>query len=237
MRSYFRELLFILSSRFVVSFANSALAFEPRGFVSLKNRNSNLYLGAHKIMKTTRSKFPSLIAMILAVAMAPMAWAAEDNEEMITKEMVQEAQEVWGEGVVAIGKAKTEGEDFTAVAEQHVEDLYAYDEGTVLFKPTKAADDQFRLTKESAVSYFVGGNEEYPEDKGFALQPWTDVKFENAGIILEDDNALAMGNYFFTTPEGEEVKVEYTFGYMLKDGDLLINLHHSSLPFANGDSE
>ena len=40
-----------------------------------------------------------------------------------------------------------------------------------------------------------------------------------------------MGNYFFTTPEGDEVKVEYTFGYVLDDeGALRINVHHSSMP-------
>jgi hypothetical protein len=40
-----------------------------------------------------------------------------------------------------------------------------------------------------------------------------------------------MGNYFFTDPEGYEVKVEYTFGY-IEDGDsnLRIQLHHSSMP-------
>ena len=43
---------------------------------------------------------------------------------------------------------------------------------------------------------------------------------------------MAMGNYFFTTPEGDEVKVEYSFGYVLDDGgNVRINLHHSSMPF------
>ena len=42
-----------------------------------------------------------------------------------------------------------------------------------------------------------------------------------------------MGNYFFTDTDGNEVKVEYTFGYMLDDqGSLRINLHHSSVPFS-----
>jgi len=46
------------------------------------------------------------------------------------------------------------------------------------------------------------------------------------------DTALAMGNYFFTSPEGEEVKVEYTFGYFLDaEGNVRINLHHSSVPY------
>ena len=40
-----------------------------------------------------------------------------------------------------------------------------------------------------------------------------------------------MGNYFFTSLEGVEVKVEYTFGYKLVDGSLKIDIHHSSLPF------
>ena len=44
---------------------------------------------------------------------------------------------------------------------------------------------------------------------------------------------MAMGNYYFTGPDGKETKVEYTFGYIIgKDGKLKINLHHSSLPFS-----
>jgi hypothetical protein len=45
---------------------------------------------------------------------------------------------------------------------------------------------------------------------------------------------LAMGNYFFTDLSGIMVKVEYTFGYIRgNNGNLKINLHHSSLPFKN----
>ena len=50
-------------------------------------------------------------------------------------------------------------------------------------------------------------------------------------MILENDRALAMGNYFFTDTEGNEVKVEYTFGYKLVKGNLKIDLHHSSFPY------
>ena len=42
-----------------------------------------------------------------------------------------------------------------------------------------------------------------------------------------------MGNYYFTSEQDKknETKVEYTFGY-IKDinGNLRINLHHSSIP-------
>ena len=44
-----------------------------------------------------------------------------------------------------------------------------------------------------------------------------------------------MGNYFFKKIyEEDEIKVEYTFGYTKKNVQhLVINLHHSSLPFKN----
>ena len=150
---------------------------------------------------------------------------------MITHHDIDNAQQAWGEGIVAIAKAHSEGGDYEGVARNHVETLYAYGMGDVLFKPTLAAVEQFRPTFDEALSYFVASNNACPEDKGFAIKGWTSVRFENAGVILRETTALAMGNYFFTTPEGDEVKVEYTFGYVLDEmGALRINVHHSSMP-------
>lgn len=150
---------------------------------------------------------------------------------MITRDGIEKAQEAWGEGIVAMASAHQMGGDYVGIARNHVETLYAYGISTVLFKPTLAAVEQFRPTFEQALSYFVASNNACPEDKGFAIKGWTKVRFENTGIILDESTALAMGNYFFTATEGDEVKVEYTFGYVLDDaGALRINLHHSSMP-------
>ena len=150
---------------------------------------------------------------------------------MMTRHDIDNAQQAWGDGIVAIAKAHSDGGDYEAVARNHVETLYAYGMGDVLFKPTLAAVEQFRPTFDEALSYFVASNNACPEDKGFAIKGWTNVRFENSGVILRETTALAMGNYFFTTPEGDEVKVEYTFGYMLDEmGALRINVHHSSMP-------
>lgn len=151
----------------------------------------------------------------------------------ITKEMVLEAQKKWGKGIVKIGEDYTRKNDFTQTAKEHIANLYAYEQSDVLFKPTKAAKEQFRSTPESALSYFVATSGTCAEDKGFAIQPWTKVRFENSGILLQGECAIAMGNYFFTDTNGNETKVEYTFGY-IKDsnGELRINLHHSSVPFS-----
>ena len=144
---------------------------------------------------------------------------------------VEKAQKAWGDGIVAIAAAHSTGGDFVGIATNHVNTLYAYQMGPVLFKPTLAAVDQFRPTFETALSYFVASNGACPEDKGFAIKGWTNVRFDNSDVIIDGNTALAMGNYFFTDPDGSEVKVEYTFGYIQgDDGDLRIQLHHSSMP-------
>ena len=150
---------------------------------------------------------------------------------MVTLGDVEDAQQAWGEGIVAIATAHCTGGDYVEVARNHVETLYAYGLTAVLFKPTLAAIEQFRPTFDQALSYFVASNNECSEDKGFAIKGWTHVRFENSDVILEESTALAMGNYFFTAPDGDEVKVEYTFGYMVDSvGNLRIQLHHSSMP-------
>ena len=151
---------------------------------------------------------------------------------MITKQQVENAQNTWADGVVKIGSLKedrSECEDFT---NKFLDKLYAFELGTVSFKPTKCAIKQFRPTKSEALSYFIAGdNRACEEDKGFAIQPWTKVRFENFNLIIEENRAIAMGNYFFTDVDGNEAKVEYTFGYKLIKGSLKIDLHHSSFPY------
>lgn len=151
----------------------------------------------------------------------------------ITAAEVEAAQQAWGEGIVAIGAVFTEEGDYTARAQEHIDTHYAYgDDQTILFKPTLAAEDQFRETTEEALSYFVGT--EGTEDGGFAIAPYTAVRWDNNGTVISDDGtmAVAMGNYFFTGTDGNETKVEYSFAYERDaEGDLDIVLHHSSLPF------
>ena len=152
----------------------------------------------------------------------------------ITANEVAAAQQAWGEGIVAIGAAFTAKEDYRAKAADHVRKFYYYEDGaTVLFKPTLASEDQFRGDFDEALSYFVGTKGS--EDNGFAIAPYTNVRWENEGTVISGDGAMAMamGNYFFTGTDGNETKVEYSFGYTRDaSGMLKITLHHSSLPFS-----
>ncbi len=151
---------------------------------------------------------------------------------MITKKEVLDAQKNWGDGVVKIGSLKNNITECEAFTNEFLEKLYSFNEGPVLFKPTKCEIEQFRSTQLQALSYFIAGeNRACNEDRGFAIQPWTKVRFENSNLILEENRAIAMGNYYFTDLNGNEAKVEYTFGYKLLNGKLKIDVHHSSFPY------
>ena len=150
---------------------------------------------------------------------------------MITIADVEDAQRSWGDGIVKISTAHSNGSDYVDIATQHVEQLYAYDLSEVLFKPTMASIDQFRPTFESALSYFVASNGVCEEDSGFAIKGWKKVRFENDSIIIDGNTAMSMGNYYFTDMNDTEVKVEFSFGYILDSSQALkIHLHHSSMP-------
>lgn len=169
-----------------------------------------------------------------AVADEPLKRAA------ITEADVNAAQQLWCDGLVKIGKIFKEGGDYKAAASQIIDDLYDYREGRVFFKPTLAfGKNTFRSTKEGALSYFVGGNKDFPEDSGFALKKWVKVSYDNNaaenGIQIHGDIAITMGNVYLTNTKGEEVMVDKTFVFRrCKDGKLRICAHKSALPFDPG---
>jgi hypothetical protein len=159
-------------------------------------------------------------------------------KQVITYEEVNAAQQAWCDALVQIGKLHTEGGDYRAYAEQVLTDAYNYDNGKVFFKPTLASGPQtFRNTKKGALAYFVGGDEEYPDDKGFAITPWVSARFDNAGdgnegIQIYGSTAITMGNVWVTDAKGNTVMVDKTWVFRKgEDGKLRIIVHKSSLPF------
>ncbi len=149
----------------------------------------------------------------------------------ITKQQINEAQSMWGKALVEIGSLKNQPDQCLKTATSHINQLYAFENNEILFKPTKASESPFRLSFEGTLSYFIGSNTNHTEDLGFALNPWTSVQFINHAYKIKDNSALVIGHYIFTDPKGDTVKVEYTFGYILINNQLKIELHHSSLPY------
>ena len=175
---------------------------------------------------------------ILATCLLAVVFAVENP---ITMKEILGRQQQWRQAILDITAAYQAKEDFVKVAADAAAELYAYDFGPVLFKPTKAAENPFRPTAVGALSYFVGGSNVgkggYSEDAGFAInggKGWSKVTFENHDVDLNGDTAAAMGEYFFTcATTGEISKVQYTFGYKrTSDGKARIHVHHSSVPYS-----
>lgn len=178
-------------------------------------------------MKTTHK-----ILFAALVAASPAAFANVVNQA-ISEEEVLNAQKGWCQALVDI--SKTHAEDgqpaAKAMAEEVIDAAYGYQLGTVLFKPTLTVNPQtFRTTRAGALSYFVGGNKDYPKDSGFALNGWTKCEVDNAGIFIGGRLANTMGKVHFTDGNGDITTVDKTWSFVKDDaGQLRIVLHHSSL--------
>ena len=154
---------------------------------------------------------------------------------LITEARLKDARNLWGEALVAISLAFDE-EGLDAARQRANEALdvaYGYHLGPVLFKPTMAGGEQtFRTTRAGALSYFIGHNEEFPQDDGFGLKSWRQVVSSAGTAFIEGDVALWMGNVTFTNNRGEQTVVDKSWGYKQDaEGRLRIVLHHSSLPY------
>jgi len=139
---------------------------------------------------------------------------------MFTKEMVHNALQTWCDNVVQVGKVHSAGGDVQA-------------NGHVLFKPTLTFGQQtFRPTKEGALSYFVGGNSNFPDDKGFKLKPWVKVWYSKEDFILHGDLAIVQCNVHFIGEDDSHIFVNKSFVFkQCEDNKARIILHQSSLPY------
>jgi len=179
------------------------------------------------------------IRIFLHHSSVPYGSGPSASPDAISEDTVLQAQAAWASAIKSISKTCLDGGDYVTAAAKAAGELYGYDNGKVLFKPTKATKKQFRPTGEDAMSYFVGHKavkNGIKEDAGFAInggKGWSDVVFDNHQIEVMGTVAIAMGNYYFTSAaDGSKTKVEYTFGYKhVGDGKVRIFLHHSSVPY------
>lgn len=153
----------------------------------------------------------------------------------ITEAELDAARVAWGEALIAIAKAyDADGIDAArGVADGVLDAAYGYNMGDVLFKPTLASGEKtFRPTKKGALSYFVGHDDDYPLDGGFALKGWRECRSETSAFFIEGDVAMWMGWVIMTDKDGGVTKVDKSWGYKKDaEGTLRIIQHHSSLPF------
>ena len=153
----------------------------------------------------------------------------------ISEKDLFDARTAWGNGLIEISETfENEGiEMATSLASDLIDNLYGFNFGKVLFKPTLSGGSQtFRTTKGGALSYFVGNNPAYPNDSGFGIKFWREISSDTSAIFIDDTVAMWMGWVNFIDRDGQVTKVDKSWGYKLDDvGNLRITLHHSSLPY------
>jgi hypothetical protein len=202
-------------------------------FTSCNEASEKARQEAEQVVNSTNEKVQKTIDEL------NLAYVEEGAQDVITYDEVNAAQQAWCDALVKIGQLKEEGGDYKAYAEQVLSEAYNYDYGKVFFKPTLAFGEQtFRNDKKGALAYFIGGDPDYPNDKGFALTPWVKARYDNAGsgnegIQIYGTVAITIGNVWVTGKDGKEVMVDKTWVFKKgKDGKLRIIVHKSALPFS-----
>ena len=172
------------------------------------------------------------------------------NDNLISKKDVRAATQAWTDALVSISQTyKEQGFDAAEdLAGDVIDAAYAYQYGAVAFKPTWAfGDTTFRTTRDGAISYFVGGNDDFG-DPGFAIgnkpdpvtgqrSSWDDAWFDRSVMRLDGNTATVQGLLYTKDEAGNLSYVDKTWGYQKdSDGTVRIVLHHSSTPYESIDS-
>ena len=156
---------------------------------------------------------------------------------MINNKDIDDARNAWGNGIILISKTYDEAgiEKAIITAKKILQDLYAFELGPILFKPTLSGSNQtFRSNLEGALSYYVGNNPKYPNDSGFGIQSWNKFESKTSDVFIDENIAIWMGSVTFTKKNGDAIKVDKSLAYKkMPSGNLKIVLHHSSLPHKN----
>ena len=166
------------------------------------------------------------------------------NDNLISKKDIRAAINAWTGALVSISQTyKEQGFDAAEdLAGDVIDGAYAYQLGAVAFKPTWAyGETTFRTTRDGAISYFVGGNDNF-DDPGFAIgnkpdpitgqrSPWDDAWFDRSVMRLDGNTATVQGLLYTKDEAGNLSYVDKTWGYQKdSDGTVRIVLHHSSTP-------
>ena len=105
---------------------------------------------------------------------------------MVSKEnlnLVHITQKKWADIVLKIGKAYKQKINLDNLIFELLNNVYAFNQGEVIFKPTLAKHNQFRSTKDEFISYFLGQNKVCKEDSGFAIKVGNQLNLKTTKLL------------------------------------------------------
>jgi hypothetical protein len=140
---------------------------------------------------------------------------------------IKEFLSSWTKGVIEIGQAYSNKENYEKEALKFLSKHYAFKTQQILFKPTFTKEKIFRNSLEEALSYFIKG--EFTEDNGFALKPWEEINLKELNILNEENLSSVMGTLSFKPVSSSDTTlVAFTFVFCLEEEEIKIKIHHSS---------
>ena len=140
---------------------------------------------------------------------------------------IKEFLSSWTKGVIEIGQAYSNKENYEKEALKFLSKHYAFKTQQILFKPTFTKEKIFRNSLEEALSYFIKG--EFTEDNGFALKPWEEINLKELNILNEENLSSVMGTLSFKPVSSSDTTlVAFTFIFCLEEEEIKIKIHHSS---------
>ena len=206
--------------------------YDPNGVATIVDKTFGFTKGLDGVVRINLHHSSGAASNQAELPAEDLRQVASNSSYSVKLTDVLSAQTAWCEALLKISADYKSGgfSKAKATAENVIDQAYNYQFGPVAFKPTLAsAPETFRPTFDGALSYFVGGNSEYPKDDGFGIKPWSSYKIENKVVQLYGDSAISMGNIYFYDPEGKATIVDKTFGFnKSSDGTMRLNLHHSS---------
>jgi hypothetical protein len=219
-----------------ISVGNISL-YDPNGVATIVDKTFGFSKGLDGIVRINLHHSSGAASNQASLPAEDLRQVASNSSNSVKLTEVLSAQTAWAEALIKISADYKSGgfSKAKATAENVIDQAYNYQFGPVAFKPTlTSAPQTFRPAFDGALSYFVGGNSEYPNDKGFALvsptgAPWRSFKVENKVVQLDGDSAISMGNVYLTDAVGTTTVVDKTWGWnKSSDGTMRLNLHHSS---------
>ena len=157
-------------------------------------------------------------------------WHNEPVQKKLILDDVLNAQSKWTKAFLKLNKS----DNVIKECEKFVDEFYNKSP-CVIFRPTKASKIPFRTNRKNIMSYFITGS--IKEDKGFAINKWKSIEWNNVRVIIKHDIAICMGKYYFNSCDDDVIEAEYSFVYQkTKNNKLKIILHHSSLPYNKSTS-
>ncbi len=149
---------------------------------------------------------------------------------LISETEINSFQKSYGDSFNSLANAIEDESYYELKARDHIDQFYNFDDGRVMFKIGHESEQPFRYTADGLLSYLIGKNKDFPNDKGIAKEYWRKIEWNNLGITIEGEIAIVIGK---VSMENNEITSHQNYTMVLKrnrDGIIKLIAHKITFP-------